>query len=250
MDAEKNNSRAARMLNFVGIACFIVAVVFIILLFLSGNDNVRIWYQNYLNYLMSAEYKVEHANDKFSIFLILIFLFAFKAVFPIYLYPVSALCAVTSAVFPPYLSMPINYLGLAMLYSIKYYWGVKLGASGARMILQKNATIRYLIEKDGQGNPWILVLLRVIPGVPINTVSQLYGSMRFPYLRYLLLSLAGYTPLLVFYTIIGHNVFNPLSVPFLLPLVLLFILLGVSAIATGKIIQIQSKRRKINAGSQ
>lgn len=161
-----------------------------------------------------------------------------------YLYPLSAVCTVTSAVFPAYFSIPINLIGLAILYSIKYFWGKKVGANSVQSILNKNETVAYLIQKDGRGNPWILALFRLVPGIPINLVSKLYGAMGFRYKYFIILSFIGYAPLLISYTFIGRNVYNPFSAAFLLPFVLLFLLLGVSMLAISKIVEVQSKRRK------
>jgi len=246
MDKYKRDHSVIKLLQITSAISFILCVVFIILLILSRNSDIQLWYSRYLEYLASAEYKVEHMSEKFSVFLIVIFLYAFKAVFPIYLYPVSALCAVTSAVFPSYFSIPINLLGLSVLYSIKYFWGTKVGANGVQNILQKSETVRYLVERDGRGNPWILALFRLVPGIPVNQVSKLYGAMGFKYEYFLLLSLVGYSPLLASYTFIGRNVFNPLSTAFLLPFILLFLLMGISMLAISKIVQIQSRRRKNN----
>ncbi|MBP9989323.1 MAG: VTT domain-containing protein [Ruminococcus sp.] len=147
--------------------------------------------------------------------------------------------------FPPYLSIPINIIGLALMYSIKYFWGRKVGANAVQTILNKSETISYLIQlNDGRGNPWLLALFRLIPGIPINQVSKLYGAMGFKYKYFLILSFIGYSPLLISYTFIGRNVFDPLSTAFLLPLVLLFLLIGISMMAIGKIIKIQFKRRR------
>lgn len=246
MDKYKRDHSVIKLLQIVSAISFILCVVFIILLILSRNSDIQLWYSRYLEYLASAEYKVEHMSEKFSVFLIVIFLYAFKAVFPIYLYPVSALCAVTSAVFPSYFSIPINLLGLSVLYSVKYFWGTKVGANGVQNILQKSETVRYLVERDGRGNPWLLALFRLVPGIPVNQVSKLYGAMGFKYEYFLLLSLVGYSPLLASYTFIGRNVFNPLSTAFLLPFILLFLLMGISMLAISKIVQIQSRRRKNN----
>jgi len=236
---------AVKMMHVISAVSFILTGVFIVLLIVSQNDVVRQSYQSYLDYLVSAEYKVAHMNDKFSVFLVILFLYAFKAVFPVYLYPLSAVCTITSAVFPAYFSIPINLIGLGLLYTIKYFWGKKVGATAVQSILNKSETVAYLIQRDGKGNPWLLALFRLVPGIPINLVSQLYGAMGFRYKYYLILSFIGYAPLLISYTFIGRNVFNPFSAAFLLPFVLLFLLLGTSMLATSKIVEIQSKRRKI-----
>lgn len=246
MDKNKRDNNIVTLLRIAACICFVLCIVFIVLLVLSKNDDIQLWYSRYQEYLISAEYKVEHMEDKYSIFLLILFLYAFKAVFPIYLYPISALCAVTSAVFPSYFSIPINLLGLTTLYSIKYFWGVKVGSNAVQSILQKNEMVRYVVERDGRGNPWLLALFRLVPGMPINAISKLYGAMGFRYEYFLLLSLFGYSPLLISYTFIGRNVFNPLSTAFLLPFILLFLLVGTSMLAISKIVQIQSRRRKNN----
>ena len=234
------------LLKILSAVSFVLAVAFIVLLFLSKNDNIQLWYKTYQETLATAEVKVETMNNKATIFVVIIFLFAFKSAFPVYLYPLPALCAVTSTVFEPYFSIPINVLGLVILYSFKYYWGTRVGANGVQMILQRNDTVRYFVERDGNGNPFLLPLLRFIPCMPINLISKLYGAMGFRYRDFLLLSLLGYTPLLVFYTFIGRNVFNPLSTAFLLPFIILFIFIGISMFILSKILQIQARRKKSN----
>jgi len=234
------------LLKIFSVIFLVLAIVFTVLLFLSKNDNIQLWYQNYQTALKTAEIKVETMDNKAYIFVVILFLFVFKAIFPIYLFPLPALCAVTSTVFEPYFSLPINVVGLIILYSIKYYWGTRVGASGVQMILQRNETIRYFVEKDGNGNPLLLPLFRFTPGIPINLTSKLYGALGFRYRDFILLSLLGYTPLLIFYTFIGRNVFNPLSTAFLLPFILLFVLICISMFSLSKILQIQARRKKNN----
>ncbi len=221
-----------------------LAVAFTVLLILSQQEQVQIWYQTYLNYLLEAERTVETMDNKFNVFIIIIFLYAFKSILSIY--PLSALCAVTSTVFPFYFSIPINILGLLILYSIRYYWGVRAGASGIQSILKRNRTVKYLIENDGNGNPWLLSFFRFIPAIPVNVVSQLYGALGFKYKKFIFVSLLGYTPLLTSYTFIGSNVFNPLSAAFLVPFIILFTLISITTFTTSKILKLQNRRKKSN----
>lgn len=249
MSKKSRSEHLITIMRILSLISFILAVVFIVLLFLSKNDNIQLWYQTYQDILVDAETKVTNMDDKASVLIVLLFLFAFKAVFPIYLFPLSALCAVTSTVFPPYLSIPINILGLVILYSIKYLWGKRVGANGVQTILSRSETVQDFIEKDGKGNPLLIPLFRLIPAAPINLVSQLYGAMGFRFRDFILLSLLGYCPRLISYTFIGQNVFNPLSAAFLLPFILLFTLASVSLFASSKVVETQIvKRRKLNNG--
>lgn len=239
-------SHVVTILKLLSVLTFILAAVFIFLLVISQSDKIQLWYQTYLETLQHAESKVEAMTDRGLLIFVILFLFMFKGVFPIYLYPLPALCAVTSTVFKPYLSIPINIAGLIILYSLKFMWGRRVGANEVSRILQRNETVRYFIEMDGRGNPWLLPLFRFIPGIPINMVSKLYGAMDFKYSRFILLSLTGYVPHLVVYTFIGRNVFNPLSTAFLLPFILMFTTVGIATITLSKILQKQSRRKKNN----
>lgn len=246
MAKKTTQGHVVTILKILSALGFILAAVFIFLLVISQSDKIQLWYQTYQSTLQAAEDRVEAMTDRGLVVFIVLFLFMFKGVFPVYLYPLPALCAVTSTVFDPYISIPINVAGLIILYSLKFMWGRRVGANEVSRILQRNETVKYFIEKDGRGNPWLLPLFRFIPGIPINMVSKLYGAMGFRYRDFILLSLTGYFPLLIFYTFIGRNVFNPLSTAFLLPFVLMFTLVGIATFTLSKILQKQSRRKKNN----
>ncbi|MBQ7596361.1 MAG: TVP38/TMEM64 family protein [Clostridia bacterium] len=158
-------------------------------------------------------------ENKWLLFLTLMFLFGFKAFWP--LYPLSLVCAATGVVFPFYIAIPVNIAGMILHYTLKYIWGKRMGPGGVNLILKKNETLSRFIKMNDTGNPWLLVILRFIPFIPVNPVSQLYGSMGFNYGKFILLSLAGYMPLLCSYTLVGRNATNPLSAGFLIPLIVL-----------------------------
>lgn len=185
-------------------------------------------------------------DDKLNVLFVIVFLYVFKAVFPIQFYPLSVLCAITSTVFPAYFSLPVNTLCLSVFFSIRYYWGRRVGSEAIQSILKRNVTISSLIENDGKGNPWLLAVFRLIPSIPPNPVSKLYGAMGFRFRDYILLSLLGFAPQLITYTFIGRNVFNPLSAAFLVPFILLFLLISISTFGISKILKIQYRRKNSN----
>lgn len=214
------------------------------MLAVSGSERLKYWWQTYQDYLYSAQLKVEHLENKGYLVFTLMFLFAFKAFIPIY--PLSIVCAVSGVVFPIYFAIPINIFGMAMHFTLKYVWGKRIGPGGVSIILKKNEAIRLIMEKDGRGNPWLLVLFRLIPCFPINPVSQLYGSMGFDFSKFLALSLLGYSPLLFMYTVVGRNAYNPLSAGFLLPLIAISLLAAVVIYIINVLIYHKNSRRKKN----
>ena len=72
MDKYKRDHSIIKLLQIVSAISFILCIVFIILLILSRNSDIQLWYSRYLEYLASAEYRVEHMDEKFSIFLVVI----------------------------------------------------------------------------------------------------------------------------------------------------------------------------------
>ena len=102
-----------------------------------------------------------------------------------------------------------------------------------------------MISKDDNGNPWLLVVFRLIPTFPINSISSIYGSLEFNRVKYLLLSIAGFLPKLISYTIIGRNAFEPMSQAFILPIVVLLMFTGISMIGINELAELINK--KINS---
>lgn len=82
------------------------------------------------------------------------------------------------------------------------------------------------------------MLFRLVPYFPINSISQLYGALEYDYWKFILLSLLGFTPKIISYSMIGRHVYNPFSLAFMLPIVIIFTISGVSILAVNKFIDI------------
>ena len=112
---------------------------------------------------------------------------------------------------PMYLAIPVNILGFSLLLTVRYFWGRRFGAGNAWRMICKTDTLKKLIQQDGKGNPALLILLRLLPCMPINTFSNIYGSFDFGYRKFMLLSIIGFMPRLLSFTFVGRNVFDPLA---------------------------------------
>ena len=91
--------------------------------------------------------------------------------------------------------------------------------------------LKNLIQQDGSGNPALLIALRLLPGVPINGISGIYGSFDFGYGSFVALSLIGFMPKLISFTLVGGNIYDPLSAGFIVPIMLLAFFTGVSLLS-------------------
>lgn len=233
-------------MNFISLFLFLIAAALIILLIYSDSPQIQQWYAYYQDILNEIEKRVAEvgSENKYYFIFTLFFLFLVRAFAPIW--PMSFTCTLAGVIFPIYLSIPLNIIGIAIQFSVKYAYGKKLGPGSINSIIKRNKTINVLIEREGQGNPWMLAGTRLFPFLPINPISQIYGSMDFPFFKYLLISLGGYLPQLVSYTIIGRNVYRPLSVGFLMPLILVFAFAASTVFGINKIIDISNNRKLSN----
>ncbi len=218
-----------RILTLAGLFLLATGILLIILMFLLQFEDLWRWYDITQVKLANLETRISEIPQKGLFIAAVLSLFFLKVIVPIY--PTSTVCFLSAVVLPLYLAIPVNIAGLCIMFTCKYFWGFRFGGGMAWRMVSKVDRLRRLIQRDGNGNPWLLVMLRLVPGTPLNAVSSIYGSMNFGYRSFVLLSVAGFLPRLVSYTIVGRNVYDPLSISFLLPLTILFMLTGVTMLS-------------------
>ena len=205
--------------------CFILGIGLIVLIRLLHVDSIAQWYERWTSALVSYEKSVENIDEKWIAALFIEANFILKSFIP--WLPVSLLCFATGVIFKWYIAIPLNIIGLTVQFTIKYFWGRWRGGGNAQKLIGRNeAVYKLLSAEDNIGSPIALFMSRFIPCMPVNVVSQLYGSYDFAYWKYLLLSIGGFSYKLYSYTLVGRNVFDPLATRVLLPLIPLFLFSG------------------------
>ena len=96
--------------------------------------------------------------------------------------------------------------------------------------------------KGGTGNPLILFALRLIPFVPANPVSSLFGNMKMDYRSFLVISLFGYLLKVVSFTAIGYNISDPFSSKFIVPFIALMYIAGFGVLGINSFLKYADKR--------
>lgn len=231
-----------RLLRFMGIVSFIAAAVLITIVFLLQIDSVQAKYEQYLLILQDFEYKVAALQNKWLIMIVIFLLYLLRSLSM--MYPYTIIYIIAAMVFPPMQSFAINITGMAFTYAFRYYTGIEMGEGYLNKVLQRFPSINSAFEEDGRGNPIVLLALRLVPFFPLNTISQLYGTFEYPFMRYMLISLAATVPRLISYSFIGNNVYDPLSVQFFVPLIVLLIFTGISLFFLRGVIGLTSKFAK------
>lgn len=205
-----------------------VGIAAAVLLFLLQYEHLWRWYATIRRELAELEIRISMLENKWVFILVVFLLFAVKSFIPIY--PTPTVCFLTGAVLPMYLSVPVNTVGFCILLLIRYYTGKLFGAGKAWELIRKNERLRRLIEQNGRGNSSLLIILRLLPLMPVNTISGVYGSLEFGPGQFLLLSVIGYMPKIISFTFIGSNVFDPLSAEFIVPIMIFAFVSGISLI--------------------
>lgn len=220
-------------MNAAGFALLISAAAVSVVVYLLRYDQLWLWYNVYQEKLLEAEQFIQSLGISWKFVLTMLIVFLVRTFIPFL--AVSAICVLTGAVLPSYWALIVNFLGIIIMMSIKYFEGMKFGSGNAWKIISKNERARKIIESSGKVNKALLFALRLIPGFPLGSVSRIYGSLRFPYWQFILLSAAGFAPKLLSYTFMGTNVFDPLSSAFLVPLMIALTISGASLLCVNLI---------------
>lgn len=212
---------------------------------ITGLSKAQQYYIKFQGYMEALENSIVEFDNYALIVTALLLLYAIKSV--ISFVPLAATCLISGLVFPFPVALLINFVGVAIILTIKYFWGKHIGEGNFAKLAQKSDVIWELIKDtengDGTGNPIILFLLRIVPSVPIGPVSQMYGKMGYNFWRYLLISLLGYSLKIISFTMIGYNVNDPFSGGFIVPLVVILFVSGVGILGMNLIFtRVRNKR--------
>lgn len=235
----RKQNTISRILLVSAVVSFCVAVVLIVILCLLQIDSVREKYDEYLYVLQDFEMRVAALQSRWLILIVIFLLFLLRSLSMMYPYPMIFI--ITAMVFPPYQSFFINLMGMAFTFAFRYYTGYEMGEGTINFALKKYPAILGAMDEDGKGNPVILFALRMVPSLPINTISHFYGSLEYSFLRYMALSLLAYVPKLISYSFIGENVYDPFSAEFFVPMIVLLVFTGICLLVLRAILGISSK---------
>ena len=211
---QRRTMNRKRLMNFTGVLLIIVALALLALTMLMQVQQFAVRYDSFLQMLADFEDSVAAIPDKGVVILAILLLYLAKSVIPI---PTSAVCVIAGMVFQTPLAVIINVVGYIGLITIKYFWGKRLGSGFIYKALCKYENIERILTSDAAAKDGLLAAFRVIPVCPINTISQIYGAMEYDYYKYIFLSVLGFLPRIISYSMVGRHVYNPFSLAFMLP---------------------------------
>jgi uncharacterized membrane protein YdjX (TVP38/TMEM64 family) len=248
---KKHHKRS--LINLVGLLLLIFAAICVVLLFYMRTPQLQAIYEQIQGRISELETHVETfilglSGNVWLVMLAFVGIYILKCAIPIV--PLSLLCVMSAAILPTYICLPLNILGVLLWVSIRYFWGKRRGGGSIHKLLSHANSVSAFIERDGKGNPWLLFVFRVVPSFPVNSVSQIYGALGFDFTDFTLISLLGFLPKLVSYIFIGSNAFHPFTSSFLVPLIIVFTLSGISVITINCILFSAEKKESHDSKSK
>ena len=180
------------------------AVLIFLGIALYNHAKLEVRFDTLINYLKQIDDSIVKLDSDVEIIICIFALYIAKCQLPI---PMGFLCVISGMVFPLAEAVAINIIFTEFFFIVKYLEGKFIGGGWTGMILgiKKFKFIKDWIEFKGNGNPYVLFVSRLFPAIPLGMVSKYYGSMRYDFVYYSLLSLMGFMPRLFIYTKIGIN---------------------------------------------
>lgn len=144
--------------------------------------------------------------------------------------PATIFFVAAGHLYPYWLAVVINIIGLSISFTIPYFVGRISGADAVEMITEKYPKAKKIISCGHDNNFFACYVSRAITVVPNDLVSILHGAIKMPYPSFLLGSVVGILPEMVVETYIGGQLsqLSLKSVAVMVGLILLTLLFSVA----------------------
>ena len=142
--------------------------------------------------------------------------------------------------FPAPIAVALSLCGIALEVSGTYALGRILGGDYVERLLKKTKAGDKMLNMQGKTKGSALFTARLLPVFPIDFFSLFLGSIKYPYLPYVVLSVLGIAPRVILFTLLGEKAYDLIPMDWILRIVL--VLIPVAAVAF--VVKTLVKRRK------
>lgn len=237
---KKSKRHQTKLISFI-VILITVSLLVLLSICLYKQPSLEVRFDAVKNWLSKLEGAVVDLDTHIEILICLFALYIAKCQLPI---PMGVLCVISGMVFSLPNAIIINVTFLAFFFIVKYIEGHWIGGGWAMMILniRKIRFLKQWVMFKGTGNPYILVVSRLVPSIPLGMISKLYGSMHYDFIYYLVLSIAGFLPRLYIYTRIGAVLYNPFSKEFIILIMIIVAFTGITSLLFNVFYGIRSRQ--------
>ena len=176
---------------------------------------------------------------------VLLAMFALKSV-SVFFYA-GILYAASGILFPLPIAVLVNLCGTAIMTTLPYCIGKRLGTNAVQTIVNKFPKVAILREMRGENDFWFSFLSRANGVLPSDVVSFYMGAIRLRLPQYLAGCLLGMLPTNLTFPLMGMNIRQPGSADFLTALSVQVIY---SVISVTVFLLIRKRKRKADGGSE
>lgn len=225
----KSKRRQTNLISAIIILATVALMIFLGIC-LYDQASLEIRFDAIIGWLAQLERAVVDLDTHMEILVCIFALWLAKCQLPI---PISFLCVISGMVFEVQTAILINVFCIMVFFMIKYAEGTWIGGGWAMMILNIHQArfIKDWVLFKGKGNPYILLISRFVPSIPLGMVSKLYGSMHYDFIYYVFLSIIGIIPRMYIYTRIGAEIYNPFSRQFIMLAMFVVLFTGITSLA-------------------
>lgn len=159
----------------------------------------------------------------------------------VFVIPASLFYISVGMAFEPLTAVLVNLAGIFLEVTVSYLFGLFLGGESIRKLLQsKKGGQKILKMQEKRSGAASVFIMRLLPVFPIDFVSLFLGGSKYPFGRYLLLSIAGIAPRVILFTLLGDTIYDYIP----MQLIITLILIAVPVSAVGILIRILYRRKK------
>ncbi|MEZ3421275.1 MAG: hypothetical protein K1V95_05070 [Eubacterium sp.] len=237
---KRSKRHQTNLISFI-IILITVAILVLLAICLYKQPSLAVRFEAVIKWLSKLEHAVADLDTHIEILICLFALYIAKCQLPI---PMGVLCLISGMVFSLPNAIILNVAFLAFFFIVKYIEGHWIGGGWAMMILniRKIRFLKQWVMFRGSGNPYILVVSRLVPSIPLGMISKLYGSMNYDFIYYLVLSVLGFMPRLYIYTRIGSVLYNPFSKEFIVLIMIIVAFTGITSLVFNIFYGIRSRQ--------
>lgn len=120
-------------------------------------------------------------------------------------FPNAALFITSAMIYPIYIAIVINLIGLALCFTVPYLVGRFAGSDLLEMLINKYPKAKKFVDYSHKNNLFTSYIARAVVVVPGDIGSLVFGALKMPYRPYLLGSILGVLPEMTVVTYIGGN---------------------------------------------
>lgn len=137
-------------------------------------------------------------------FLAAVVLWAFYALKSLSIvFPATVFFVVAGHIYPYWVAVIINIIGLAVSFALPYYIGRYSGSQLVEALTERYPKAKKLINYGQENNFFTVYASRAVTVVPNDLVSMLHGAVEMPFPSFIIGSLVGILPEMLVETYIG-----------------------------------------------